>query len=214
MRLVNTATAVVLVLAGIFAVGNWVSRVGDRRLLEYLTKPTVTALLAVAILTLDARDSGTRTWFFVGMLLSLAGDVFLMLPKEQFVAGLGSFLLAHIAYVVGFLVGGISGTPLAVGFVLVVAVLVPLGRVILAGAKRTSPADAPAVAFYILVIGTMIVASFGSTKPLAIAGAITFAFSDSLIAWSRFVKPFRGASVAIMVTYHLGQLGLVLSLLR
>ena len=33
-----------------------------------------------------------------------------------------------------------------------------------------------------------------------------------MIAWNRFVRPFRGADVAIMVTYHLGQAGLVLSL--
>jgi hypothetical protein len=35
-----------------------------------------------------------------------------------------------------------------------------------------------------------------------------------MIAWNRFVQPFAAAAVAIMVTYHLGQLGLVLSLLH
>ena len=41
-----------------------------------------------------------------------------------------------------------------------------------------------------------------------------FAASDSMIAWDRFVGRFAGASVWIMVTYHLGQAGLVASLLR
>jgi hypothetical protein len=36
--------------------------------------------------------------------------------------------------------------------------------------------------------------------------------SDSLIAWNRFVKPLSWAPVVIMVTYHMGQTGLVLSL--
>ena len=37
--------------------------------------------------------------------------------------------------------------------------------------------------------------------------------SDSLIAWDRFVRPVAGAGVTIMVTYHVGQILLVLSLL-
>jgi uncharacterized membrane protein YhhN len=40
--------------------------------------------------------------FAFGLVFSLAGDVFLMLPKERFVGGLVSFLLAHIAYIIGF----------------------------------------------------------------------------------------------------------------
>jgi hypothetical protein len=35
-----------------------------------------------------------------------------------------------------------------------------------------------------------------------------------MIAWDRFVKPFTWARPAIMVTYHLAQAGLVLSLVR
>jgi hypothetical protein len=36
--------------------------------------------------------------------------------------------------------------------------------------------------------------------------------SDSLIGETRFVRPWAGAGVAIMVTYHAGQALLVLSL--
>jgi hypothetical protein len=45
-------------------------------------------------------------------------------------------------------------------------------------------------------------------------GASLFFASDSLIAWNRFVRPRAWAPVAIMVTYHLGQAGLVTSLVR
>ena len=45
-----------------------------------------------------------------------------------------------------------------------------------------------------------------------IVGALLFYLSDTLIAWNGFVKPFRNANLAIMVTYHLGQIGLVLAL--
>jgi hypothetical protein len=42
-----------------------------------------------------------RTWFVVALALSLLGDVFLMLPVDLFVFGLGAFLLGHVAYTVG-----------------------------------------------------------------------------------------------------------------
>jgi uncharacterized membrane protein YhhN len=68
--------------------------------LEYFAKPaTMVALLAFVIL--NGGLSGGMIWFAIGLLFSLAGDVFLMLPKEQFIAGLVSFLLAHIAYIIG-----------------------------------------------------------------------------------------------------------------
>lgn len=210
----NSATAVVLALAGLFAVGNWISRVNGSRALEYATKPTVTALLAVAALTLDARNDATRAWFVGALVLSLAGDVFLMLPTEQFVAGLASFLLAHVAYVVGFVVGGVHARALLIGLLVVLVTLGPLAAIVVASARRSEPAVAPAVALYVAVIATMVVCAVGSERSFAIAGASLFAVSDATIAITRFVRDVRYASLLIMVTYHLGQTGLVLSLLK
>jgi uncharacterized membrane protein YhhN len=48
----------------------------------------------------------------------------------------------------------------------------------------------------------------------AAIGAVLFYISDALIGWSRFVKDFAQSRLAIMVTYHLGQMGFVLYLLR
>lgn len=47
-----------------------------------------------------------------------------------------------------------------------------------------------------------------------VVGAILFYISDALIGWTRFVREIRYGRVSIMVTYHLGQMGLVLSLVR
>ena len=49
--------------------------------------------------------------------------------------------------------------------------------------------------------------------PTAMMGATLFFVSDALLGWNRFVRPLRWAPVGIMTTYHLGQAGLVLSLL-
>jgi uncharacterized membrane protein YhhN len=64
------------------------------------------------------------------------------------------------------------------------------------------------------VIGAVVATAVAVGNPLAAAGAVLFAASDSMIAWDRFVGEFSGASVLIMITYHLGQAGLVASLLR
>jgi uncharacterized membrane protein YhhN len=46
-----------------------------------------------------------------------------------------------------------------------------------------------------------------------VAGAVLFFASDGMIGWSRFVSDFPGSRVLIMVSYHVGQIGLVLGLL-
>jgi hypothetical protein len=58
----------------------------------------------------------------------------------------------------------------------------------------------------------MVACAVGTTSAWAIAGAGLFYVSDALIGWTKFVKPYAWGSVAIMVTYHLAQTGLVLSL--
>ena len=55
--------------------------------------------------------------------------------------------------------------------------------------------------------------AFGTARWWAIGGALLFYVSDAFIGWSRFVKHFPGERLAIMTTYHLGQVGIVLSLL-
>ena len=172
----------------------------------------VSANCLIAACAIDVRDSAARPWFVAALLLSFAGDVFLMLPTGRFVEGLGAFLLGHVAYVIGFVVAGITLVPAAVGAVLVAAAFVPAGIRILRSARAAAPELVAPVSVYMVIIGCMVSAAFGSKAVAAIIGAVLFAFSDSLIAWDRFVRPLRWAAVAIMVTYHLGQFGLLLSL--
>ena len=74
--------------------------------LHYLYKPMTTAM----ILSLAARAAplpsiGYRRAVVAGMLFSLAGDVFLMLPQDLFVPGLVAFLLAHLCFIAAFFPG-------------------------------------------------------------------------------------------------------------
>ena len=100
---------------------------------------------------------------------------------------------------------------------------VPLFARMRAGMVRSGQTEYTApVAVYVLAIGAMVVSAVATAgridwpawrSVVAIAGALLFMASDSMIGWSRFVEQFRGAQVSIIVTYHLGQALLVLGLL-
>jgi uncharacterized membrane protein YhhN len=212
---VTTASVAALVVAALLAAGDWVARGRRLRWLEYVCKPaTMVALIIVALALSPAPDAGARRWWFVAALaFSLVGDVLLMLPSDLFVAGLGAFLVGHLCYLAGFWAHGPGGRAVAVAAVIVVVAVAPLGFRILKALSRTPPLQGP-VAAYMAVISAMLATALATGNVGAGVGAALFVSSDTMIAWNRFVRPFRAADVGIMVTYHLGQAALVLSLLR
>ena len=202
-----------LALALVAAVTDWIAVHHELKGLEYVCKPLTMVLLVGTALTLEPADPAVRAWFVAALLLSLAGDVFLMLPKDLFVFGLGAFLLGHIAYIVGMHVEGVEGARFLIGIVIVMAVLAVIGTAILRGVRAgPDPGLAGPVVAYMFVISAMVASAIGVGDVAAILGACLFYVSDALIAWNRFVRETGHARVSIMVTYHLAQVGLVLSL--
>ncbi len=214
----NPAAWVAFGAAAGFAACNWIAVARGRRALEYLCKPGTLVALIVAAGVLDpVVDAHTRrSWFVAALVCSLVGDVLLMLPQDLFVPGLAAFLVGHVFYVVGFWTHGPGGGALAVAAVVVLIVVVPLGRKILASiAASGEPGELRvAVGAYMVVISAMLATALAGGNAVAAVGAALFVASDSMIAWDRFVRRFAWAPVAIMVTYHLGQAGLVASLLH
>jgi len=201
-------------LAAVAAIGDWWAVARDRKRIEYVCKPATLALLTGVAATLDTDDNVVRACFVVALVLSLLGDVFLMLPRDLFVAGLASFLAAHLAYIVGLWLDGQTALAFAIGVAVAVVAIVFIGRRILIAARRgDQPQMAAPVGAYMGVISLMLASAIGTGEPLAIGGAGLFYASDATIAWERFVRPQRWHRLAIIVTYHLAQTGLTLSLL-
>ncbi len=210
-----TATAFLLLsLAAVAAVVDWFAVGTGMRGLEYIAKPLTLVALVAAATTLDVSDGAVQGAFVVALVFSLIGDVLLVVPDETwFVFGLGSFLAAHIAYIVGFWIMGVAVFPLLIGVVIVAVAVVVLGRRIVAGvAEGSEPELVVPVAAYIGAISLMVASAIGTTVALAIVGASLFYVSDALIAWTRFIKDLAWGRLAIIVTYHLAQFALVLSL--
>mgnify|MGYP000630993613 CR=1 FL=1 len=197
------------------AVLDWVSVAKSLKPLEYLAKPGAMIVLIAWMVSLGGLNP-PAVWFSLGLVFSLAGDVFLMLPVEQFVAGLVAFLIAHLCYTVGY-----NTTPLPVNVVsaillaLVALVAIRLYRRIEKGliAVGQGALRLP-VLLYSLVISVMLFSALTTflrsewapgAALLAGFGALLFFLSDSLLAWNKFVQPLRNGRLMVIITYHLGQ---------
>lgn len=207
------AAFLLLALTLVVAAGDWHAVFYGNKALEYVCKPLTMVALFAATLALDVDHSAVRTWFLVAIVLCLLGDVFLMLPQDLFVFGLGSFLVGHIAYIVGMHVDGVDASRFLVGAALVLVALVVIGSRVIRGVRSgTEPELTGPVLAYMGVISVMVASAIGTGHVAAILGAVSFYASDALIAWNRFLRETRHARLVIMVTYHLAQIGLVLSL--
>lgn len=201
---------VLILLAAAFALVDWTGVVRDDRRLRWIGKPgTMVALLAVAVSGSDGVADGVRWWIIAGLVLSLAGDVFLLLGEQWFIAGLGSFLIAHVAYIVAMQQVGTAADRLLAGFVAAGAVGLVVGQPIVRGAAGQDPAMRVPVAVYLLAISVMVAMAIGTGEPWLIAAAALFYCSDGILGWNRFVHARRWMPLAVMVAYHLAQAGFV-----
>jgi len=203
-----TLAVIAVVVVGALAI---LSAERQLRALHAVTKPLATALLFLIVGWPHARLGG---WVAAGIALSIVGDVALLSPSDgAFIVGLAAFLLAHLAYVVGF--AGVTGWApwLPVVVVVVGAVTVGMLRAIW---PKTAGMHAPVVA-YGLAITAMVTAAFGSLAGglplgwLAAVGALLFYASDASLALNRFRRPIPHAAFLTLGLYWLGQIGIALA---
>jgi len=210
----TSAAFLLLAMTVAVAMTDWIAVARGWSVAEYVAKPLTMVMLIGVALSLNVASEAVRGAFVVALVASLVGDVFLMLPGERwFVFGLGAFLAGHLAYIVGLVMSGVAVPALAVGLAVVALGGLVIGiRVVAAVRASDEPEMVGPVGAYIGVISLMVVCAMGTGNPFAIGGALLFYSSDALIAWNRFVRRHRWGDLVVMVTYHLGQIGLVLSL--
>lgn len=182
---------------------------------RWVLKP-LTTLLVLGVAATGLSEAGRYGWLMlVGLALSLAGDIFLMLPRDRFIPGLAAFLAAHIAYTLAF--WGRSPIFPAWGWAVgVVLALIGVGiyRRFLPALRAKGAVMRIAVGFYVIAILLMSLRGLLTGNPIIAAGALLFLLSDGLLGWNRFVAKVPRAQVWIMVTYWAGQGLLALSVAR
>jgi alkenylglycerophosphocholine/alkenylglycerophosphoethanolamine hydrolase len=213
-------TPALLALTFLVAILDWSAVYKKWQRLEYFCKPATLALLFTWLVVRSGLN-GNLLWFGLGLLFSLAGDVFLMFSERWFIAGLLAFLLAHLAYIIGFNIPLLEVSffwGLAVAVVLSISAARLLRR-ILAGlaAKGLQKLRLPVQVYGTLItlmllsaILTLFRPEWGLTPAALVSlGALSFYFSDVILAWNRFVNPIRQGRLLNMVAYHLGQIALI-----
>jgi len=192
--------------------------------LHFIAKPLLMPILAVAFYKYTRHSfNSLHKKIFIALFFSWLGDVFLMLVFKHelfFLAGLGSFLMAHIIYIIAFREIQLKENkaifpqkwwillPLIAYFILLVSSFFSL-----------VPMDMKApVAVYSLTIAVMVVMAINrygrvndKSFSMVLAGALLFMFSDSIIAVNKFLyqDQMSYAGVAIMLLYCVGQFYIV-----
>jgi uncharacterized membrane protein YhhN len=212
---------ILFALAILTAILEWLAVYKNWRKVEYIAKPGVMIFLFAWFL-LTGGMRGPLFWFGLGILFSIGGDVLLLLPNEKrwFPFGLGSFLLAHIAYIVGLNQPPAPLNTITLGVALLVAVTAfPLiNRIVRNLPKKGLRRLVEPVRYYAATISLMLYSGLMTLfrtdwlsipAYLASLGALLFLVSDMVLAWNKFVKPIRRGRLALMITYHIGQMALI-----
>lgn len=181
----------------------------------FVFKPLATLLILALALSQSASVPAYRWALIVGLVFSTAGDVFLMLPRDRFIAGLVSFLIAHLFHIFAFSIEVPFGTAPLLWLPFFAA-----GGVVVALVWRgLAPALRGAVIAYVVVIAVMAGQAAGRWHTLggdaalmAALGAALFVVSDSLLAIHRFRAQFGAERALTLGTYWMAQLLIALSI--
>ena len=157
-------------------------------------------------------------WIVIGLVLCLGGDVCLALKQEgAFKAGLVSFLLGHVAYLVAFFQ---LAPPSALASWRSLVVIAISGGVFAWLRPHLGRMLGPVLA-YIVVISLMVMGAWAvylipelpaRGAGLMLYGAVAFYLSDIFVARDRFVSPGWVNRVLGLPLYYLGQFLLAFSI--
>ena len=201
-----------IILSGLLHISGEYLKVSS---LKYVFKPVTTALIILLTFQLKTGNFTVYKMLIIsGLVFSLIGDVFLMLPKDRFVAGLVSFLIAHLLFI-GAMVSGFGPFFAWLPFIpIAIYMLIFLWIVLPKTGKMTIP-----VLVYALVIMIFLWQAAGRAWVLAgisstyaFLGAMLFVISDSILAYNKFVKTFKLAEFFIMLSYWSALVLLALSI--
>ncbi|MBC8504212.1 MAG: lysoplasmalogenase [Anaerolineales bacterium] len=213
-------------IAAGLAVFNWLAVALKWKWLEYIAKPAI--MLALIAFVWRLRPGlvihGNINWLLFALFFSLAGDIFLMLPRNLFLPGLVSFLLAHIAYIFALSLT-LPSFDLAVLLVILMVGLTSfqIYRRVAGGLEISGQTEMKIpIILYTSVISVMVIFALLTLVSndienyralLLSAGALLFFISDTWIAWDRFVEPLKFRDLRVMVSYHIAQICLCLGFL-
>jgi uncharacterized membrane protein YhhN len=187
----------------------------DASIIERITKPLLIILLAAYFISATKKiNSGLKKWIVFALFFSWVGDVLLLFVADNsafFLAGLVSFLIAHIFYIVFFHLVRVQQNVKPKSFLLV-PVLVYYGALITFLSPHLGDMKLPVriygvvICFMLMLAMHMLYIKNKNAGLLMMIGALLFVTSDSILAINKFYNSFSGAGILIMLTYGIAQL--------
>lgn len=185
-------------------------------ILEIIFKPLIVISLLIYLFIQGGHKGKAVSFAISGLILSLLGDVFLIFQDKHplfFIAGLVSFLLAHVSYIFYYRRSSDSISQKKINNKAFIILLMMVYGIVfymllynnLGGLK------VPVFVYTTVLISMNIFAlnRFGKVNDksfkLIMTGAICFALSDSLLALNKFLIPLPLAGVWILATYAAAQ---------
>ena len=193
--------------------------INNKKIIIYFAKPAIIVVLISASLYYLWPLNNQTLFLIIGLFFSLIGDILLMLPKDQFLGGLASFLFAQISYIIALQLFPINTNEyiptaiLILILILVVGQILPLFR---EGLKRADKQKLTLpISLYIIASSIFVLAALSHfyksgnqafSAYLFSSGALLFLISDLILGWNRFIEKIPNAKMRIHVTYHLAQI--------
>jgi uncharacterized membrane protein YhhN len=182
----------------------------------YFTKPLIMiSIMIFYFLQTRNQQNFQDKFMIIAFFFSMLGDTFLMFKGEQnFMFGLGSFLITHLFYIFVFSRNGLKMNILAR-----ISFFVFSGIMLFILKNNVNNSLLIPVIFYMITITIMaITAAERNTNSesyyLVLIGAVLFVLSDSLIAMNEFVNPIPFSTLLIMGTYVFAQYLIAIGFLK
>jgi uncharacterized membrane protein YhhN len=209
------------VFFALIALGDLTGRIYDSQTMDFLFKPLLMPCLMI-LLYVSRRKKGLDSFvigILAGQFFSWLGDIALMFGGEgtPFLAGLGSFFAAHIAYTFVFWRSSTDKEfegkpflrrkmwlilPFLVYFIGLYSFLYPSLR------EMTIPVFA--YAFMITLMSLSALNRYGRSNSVSFKqifiGSVLFVISDSILAYTLFAGSLPFSGVFVMLTYIAAQL--------
>ena len=193
----------------------------DNTELRYFSKPLIVLILLAWIFVATKLANSFHKRIFAGLVFAFIGDVLLLMQQSNpsfFIYGLVAFLLCHIFYISAFILDYKSKpsqkNPFLLWAVIVFAAFCAGLFLYLQPHLGAMKFPVLIYALVISVMAIMAVSRYGRVNPFSFEiifyGAVFFLFSDSMLAYNKFVEPLPHAGLVIMASYMLAQYFIVL----
>ena len=173
----------------------------DLHFFRLFTKPLLVPVI-IAIYLSERKHAGINSYFLAGLIFSFLGDTFLLF-KWGFLPGLGSFLFAHVLYILSFVklrkAKMYGSLPFILAYLLFLVYFLH---------PYLHEMEIPVIV-YGITISTMAYFSLCTQNRWLIYGAFLFVISDSLLSFNLFVSYSTILEQIVMVTYVFAQISLV-----